>query len=42
MYSIKIYTYGNIIEINQAPEELCNKLIEWFKGIIIGQSLWLP
>jgi len=33
MYSIKIYTYGNIIEINQAPEELCNKLIEWFKGV---------
>lgn len=33
MYSIKIYTYGNIIEINQATEELCNRLIEWFGGI---------
>lgn len=33
MYSIKIYTYGNVIEINQATEEICNRLIEWFKGI---------
>lgn len=33
MYSIKIYTYGNVIEINQATEELCNKLIEWFRGV---------
>jgi hypothetical protein len=33
MYSIKIYTYGNVIEINQATEELYNRLIEWFGGI---------
>jgi hypothetical protein len=33
MYLIKIYTYGNIIEINQVTEELCNQLTEWFKGI---------
>jgi len=33
MCSIKIYTYGNVIEINQATEELCNRLIEWLKGI---------
>jgi pyruvate dehydrogenase complex dehydrogenase (E1) component len=32
MCSIKIYTYGNVIEINQATEELCNRLIEWFGG----------
>jgi hypothetical protein len=33
MYLIKIYTYGNVIEINQATEGLCDRLIEWFEGI---------
>lgn len=33
MFTIKIYTYGNIIEINHITDVLCSRLIEWFEGV---------